>query len=86
VTEALSAFETTIARRTGPVDRMAQITPGMTIFAVHSLLGGIVAQTPLLRLGTPDDIAWAAVYLASDETKFMTGQVLALNGGLYMSQ
>ena len=50
------------------------------------LLGGIAAQSPLLRLGTPDDVAWAAVYLASDEAKFMTGQVLAPNGGLYMSQ
>jgi 3-oxoacyl-[acyl-carrier protein] reductase len=50
------------------------------------LLGGIAAQTPLLRLGTPDDVASAAVYLASDEAKFMTGQVIAPNGGLYMSQ
>jgi 3-oxoacyl-[acyl-carrier protein] reductase len=43
-------------------------------------------QTPLGRLGTPDDIAWAAVYLASDESAFVTGQVIAPNGGLYMSQ
>jgi len=50
------------------------------------LLGGIVAQTPLLRLGTPDDVAWAAIYLASEEAKFITGQVIAPNGGLYMSQ
>ena len=34
----------------------------------------------------PDDIAWAAVYLASDEAKFVTGQVLSPNGGWYMSQ
>ena len=50
------------------------------------LLAGIAMQTPLLGLGDPDDIAWAAVYLASDEAKFMTGQVIAPNGGLYMSQ
>jgi 3-oxoacyl-[acyl-carrier protein] reductase len=43
-------------------------------------------QTPLGRLGTPDDIAWAAVYLAADESAFLTGQVIAPNGGLYMSQ
>jgi 3-oxoacyl-[acyl-carrier protein] reductase len=43
-------------------------------------------QTPLGRLGTPDDIAWAAVYLAADESAFVTGQVIAPNGGLYMSQ
>jgi len=50
------------------------------------LLGAIAAQTPLLRLGTPDDVALAAVYLASDEAKFMTGQIISPNGGLYMSQ
>ena len=38
------------------------------------------------RIGEPDDIAWAAVYLASDEAKFMTGQVISPNGGWYMSQ
>ncbi|MGH8905377.1 MAG: SDR family NAD(P)-dependent oxidoreductase [Egibacteraceae bacterium] len=46
----------------------------------------VVAQTPLGRQGEPDDIAWAAVYLASDEAKFLTGQVLSPNGGIYMSQ
>jgi len=46
----------------------------------------IAAQTPLGRIGEPDDIAWAAVYLASDEAKFMTGQVISPNGGWYMSQ
>ena len=44
------------------------------------------AQTPLGRFGEPDDIAWAAVYLASEEAKFVTGQVLSPNGGWYMSQ
>jgi 3-oxoacyl-[acyl-carrier protein] reductase len=44
------------------------------------------AQTPLGRFGEPDDIAWAAVYLASDEAKFVTGQTLSPNGGWHMSQ
>jgi NAD(P)-dependent dehydrogenase (short-subunit alcohol dehydrogenase family) len=47
---------------------------------------GIVRSTPMGRLGEPDDIAWAAVYLASEEAKFVTGQVLSPNGGWYMSQ
>jgi 3-oxoacyl-[acyl-carrier protein] reductase len=46
----------------------------------------IALQTPMLRMGEPDDIAWAAVYLASDEAKFVTGQVLSPNGGWHMSQ
>ncbi len=44
------------------------------------------AQTPMGRFGDCDDVAWAAVYLASDEAKFMTGQVLSPNGGYVMSQ
>lgn len=44
------------------------------------------AQTPMGRFGDTDDIAWAAVYLASDEAKFVTGQVLSPNGGFVMSQ
>tara|TARA_Y100001970_G_C13932540_1_gene699017 strand:- start:456 stop:773 length:318 start_codon:yes stop_codon:yes gene_type:complete len=46
----------------------------------------LMAQTPQGRLGEPDDIAWAAVYLASYEAKFVTGQTLSPNGGWYMSQ
>jgi NAD(P)-dependent dehydrogenase (short-subunit alcohol dehydrogenase family) len=53
---------------------------------LKALHGALAAQTPLRRLGEADDIAHAAVYLASDEAKFMTGQVISPNGGWYMSQ
>jgi 3-oxoacyl-[acyl-carrier protein] reductase len=42
------------------------------------------AQIPLGRLGTPDEVAAAACFLASDEAAYITGHVLAVNGGLYM--
>ena len=42
------------------------------------------AQIPLGRLGTVDDVAAAACFLASDEAAYMTGHVLAVNGGMYM--
>jgi len=40
-------------------------------------------QIPLGRLGTPQDVAWAVCFLASDEAAYITGQVLAVNGGMY---
>ena len=39
---------------------------------------------PLKRLGTPADVAAAVCFLASDEASYITGQVLAVNGGMYM--
>jgi 3-oxoacyl-[acyl-carrier protein] reductase len=42
------------------------------------------AKIPLKRLGTPADVAAAVCFLASDEAAYITGQVLAVNGGMYM--
>lgn len=41
-----------------------------------------VARQPMGRLGTPEEIALAAVYLASDKSVFMTGQVFSIDGGM----
>ena len=45
---------------------------------------GILAKVPAGRLGTPADIAAAAVYLASDEAGYVTGQTIHINGGMAM--
>ena len=70
--------------------RVNAIAPGWIATDMIAPLGDAVRviemQTPQGRLGEPDDVAWAAVYLASDEAKFVTGQVLSPNGGWYMSQ
>jgi 3-oxoacyl-[acyl-carrier protein] reductase len=42
------------------------------------------AKIPLKRLGTPEDVASAVCFLASDEAAYITGHVLAVNGGMYM--
>jgi 3-oxoacyl-[acyl-carrier protein] reductase len=65
------------------------ITPGMIDTDMTRALTGKAqidwaAQIPLGRLGTPDDVAAAACYLASDEAAYITGHVLAVNGGMNM--
>ena len=44
----------------------------------------LVGRIPLGRLGAPDEVAAAVVFLASDEAAYITGQVLAVNGGMYL--
>jgi 3-oxoacyl-[acyl-carrier protein] reductase len=44
----------------------------------------ILAQVPLGRIGQPDDIAQAVKFLASEDSSYITGHVLAVNGGMYM--
>jgi len=70
--------------------RVNAIAPGYIDTDMTSGLGDVKklvkSATPMKRFGTPDDISWAAVYLASDEAKFVTGQTLSPNGGFVMSQ
>ena len=66
------------------------IAPGYIDTDMTSSLGDVKkivkASTPMKKFGSPDDIAWAAVYLASNEAKFVTGQTISPNGGFVMSQ
>ncbi|MBN9048016.1 MAG: 3-oxoacyl-[acyl-carrier-protein] reductase [Rhizobiales bacterium] len=65
------------------------IAPGFIATAMTDKLNdkqreAILGRVPAARLGTPEDIAAAAVFLASDEAGYMTGQTLHVNGGMAM--
>jgi 3-oxoacyl-[acyl-carrier protein] reductase len=88
---AVDAISGTLAKELGPRGiRVNSLSPGMVeTEGVHAagFLGtdferGIVAQTPLGRIGQPDDIASVATFLVSDDAKWITGQVLHVSGGV----
>ena len=60
------------------------IETDMTRALAERAQDGWLSRIPLGRLGTPDDVAAAVCFLASDEASYITGQVLAVNGGMYM--
>ncbi len=57
-----------------------QMTEGLS----DQIKGQILANIPLGRIGSPQDIAQAALYLASDLSSYVTGQVIAVDGGMVM--
>jgi 3-oxoacyl-[acyl-carrier protein] reductase len=60
------------------------IATDMTKVITDNAKADWAAQIPLGRMGTPEDVAAAVRFLASDEASYLTGQVLAVNGGMYM--
>ncbi|MGH7498000.1 MAG: SDR family NAD(P)-dependent oxidoreductase [Gemmatimonadales bacterium] len=81
------SFSKSLARDVAPHIRVNVLAPGFieTSFGEGADEGWrreVVELTPLKRWGAPDDIAGAAVFLASDASAFVTGQVLAVNGGV----
>ena len=63
------------------------VAPGVIRTRMYDQLGEetqslVLEDIPLGRIGTPEDVAEAAVFLASDKASFITGQVLGVNGGM----
>ena len=88
---AVDAITVILSKELGPKNiRVNAINPGMVEteglqsagFLGGDIEKGFVAQTPLGRIGKPDDISPAAVYLASADSKYVTGQTLNISGGI----
>jgi 3-oxoacyl-[acyl-carrier protein] reductase len=83
------AFSKSLARELAPRVRVNVLCPGWieTAFAREAdaeFRAQVARATPLARWGTPEDVAAAALWLASPEAKFITGQSVNINGGLVM--
>ncbi len=80
-------FTKALAKEVGPSGITVNcITPGLIETSMNQNLAiedvtNMVDSTPLGRIGTTNDVASAALFLASDDASFITGQVLGVNGG-----
>ena len=88
---ALIGFTRNLAMELGPLGiRVNCVAPGL-VYPTDASRGtkevvkeAILAQTPLHRIATPEDVAGPVLFLASDYSRFMTGQTLYVDGGLVM--
>ena len=84
---SLIGFTKALAKEVGPSGiRVNCLCPGviqtdMLNCYCEDDLAALKEETPLLRLGTPQDIAQAAFFLSGSEASFITGQLLGVNGG-----
>ncbi len=87
---AIIAYTKSLAMELAPSNiRVNAVAPGgvltdMTMVLSQETLDGFAQEVPMGRLAYPEEIADAVEFLVSDKSKYMTGQVLAINGGYYM--
>jgi 3-oxoacyl-[acyl-carrier protein] reductase len=88
---ALVGFSRNLAVELGPLGiRVNCVAPGLVYptqasrATKEAVKEAIISQTPLRRIATPEDVAGPVLFLASDWSRFMTGQVLFVDGGLVM--
>jgi 3-oxoacyl-[acyl-carrier protein] reductase len=85
----IASFSKSLARHVAPEIRVNILAPGFieTAFGEQAdpkFRQKVITMTPMGRWGTPEDVANAALFLASDESGFLTGQMIMVNGGVVM--
>ena len=85
---AVSTFVRSLAKEVGPLGiRVNGVAPGLIGTRFHDVFNtpegraNAVKATPLRREGVPQDVAEAVLYLASERSSFITGEVIQINGG-----
>lgn len=84
---AMSGLTKSMAWELGPEIRVNAIAPGAIHTAMVDSIGGLAAvqgmidAAPVKRVGTPEDIANVALFLASDDSSFIDGQIIRVDGG-----
>ncbi len=78
-----------MAKEAAPLVRFNCVAPGIIDTEMLNHFSpkekeGLSSLVPLERLGTPEDVAKAALFLCSDNASYITGQTLAVNGGMYI--
>ena len=88
---AIHTYTRGLAKELAPDIRVNGIAPGVAFTDFHrthstpEALAAVTNNTPLRRLGTAEDNAGAAVFLASKAGSFITGEVIEINGGLWVA-
>jgi 3-oxoacyl-[acyl-carrier protein] reductase len=89
---ALAGWTRNLALALAPSIRVNAVAPGSIATGwiadwklTAADLDAIRRSTPLRRIGTPEDVAHAIAFLASDDARYTTGQVLIVDGGVYMA-
>ena len=87
---AIIGFTKALAKELGPSGILVNcVAPGVIDTPMNAALDeetlqALKEETPLMKLGTPEDVAEAVFFLANEQNRFITGQILSPGGGIVM--